>query len=91
MHRAECGGEFSVFVSDNGILMTCGRGDKGALGHGEFSDALKPRLIETLLSYDVAAVSCGEGHVATVMSDCSVFAWGDGASGRLGNGSENNQ
>lgn len=34
--RAECGGEFSIFKNENGILMSCGRGDKGVLGHENY-------------------------------------------------------
>ena len=88
LHRVECGGEFSVFVNDNGIIMSCGRGDAGALGHGEYKDCLKPKLIEALLSQDVIAVSCGVAHVVALMSDSCVFAWGAGGQGRLGTGGE---
>ena len=31
---AQCGGEFSIFMNENGIIMSCGRGDRGTLGHG---------------------------------------------------------
>lgn len=52
----ECGGEFSVLVTDNGILMTCGSGDHGVQGHKDTSDCLKPKLVEDLLNYDVMQV-----------------------------------
>ena len=45
-----------MFVSDNGILMTCGRGDRGAQGHGDRNNCLKPKLVEDLLSQDVIQV-----------------------------------
>ena len=35
-YSAECGGEFSIFMNENGIVMSCGRGDKGVLGHGNY-------------------------------------------------------
>ena len=90
LHRVECGGEFSVFINDNGIIMSCGQGDMGALGHGDLKDCLKPRLIEALLSHDVTAVSCGVDHIVTLTSDSCLFAWGAGGHGRLGTGSEEN-
>ena len=90
LHRVECGGEISVFVNDNGIIMSCGRGDAGALGHGDYKDCLKPKLIEALLSQDVNGVSCGVSHVVALMSDSCIFAWGAGGHGRLGTGSEEN-
>lgn len=89
--RVCCGGNFTVFVTDNGIVMTCGMGEQGCLGHGDWSNSLKPKLIEALLSFDVTSVSCGPGHVAVVTSDGIVFTWGCGGDGRLGHGDEDNQ
>ena len=42
-----------MFLSDNGIVMSCGRGDVGALGHREDNqeDCLRPKLIEELLRW----------------------------------------
>ncbi len=50
--RVEAGGEFSMFLSDNGIIMSCGRGDKGCLGNstGTTDDCPRPKLIEELLT-----------------------------------------
>ncbi|XP_066264089.1 uncharacterized protein [Branchiostoma lanceolatum] len=86
--RACCGDGFSVFVSDNGIVMTCGDGSNGCLGHGDWMSASRPRLIEPLLSVDVRAISCGPHHVVAVGSDGEVFAWGRGRHGCLGLGDE---
>lgn len=36
--RVGAGDGFSVFASDNGIIMTCGDGSFGALGHGGKDD-----------------------------------------------------
>lgn len=47
--RAYCGDGFSVFASDNGIVLTCGDGSSGCLGHGDWKNTNRPRLIETLL------------------------------------------
>ncbi len=35
--------------SDNGIVMTCGDGSFGALGHGDWNSVARPKLIEQLL------------------------------------------
>lgn len=51
LFRACCGDGFSVFASDNGIIMTCGDGLQGCLGHGDRASTAKPRLIEALLRY----------------------------------------
>ena len=56
-YRVECGGEFSVLVTDNGILMTCGCGHHGVQGHrDDTSDCLKPKLVEDLITHDVIQV-----------------------------------
>ena len=49
LSRACCGEDFSVFGSDNGLVLTCGGGSSGCLGHGDWSMDLRPRLIEALL------------------------------------------
>ena len=89
--RAECGGEFTIFVTSNHIILSCGRGDRGALGHGPgaLEDGLKPKLIEPLLSQDTVGVACGESHVVAITSEGGgVFTWGEGTHGRLGNSKE---
>ncbi|CAH1787997.1 unnamed protein product [Owenia fusiformis] len=86
--KACCGDGFSVFASDNGIVMTCGDGTLGCLGHGDWCSTSRPRLIEALLSVDVVAVSCGPQHVVVVGSNGEIYSWGKGAHGRLGLGNE---
>ncbi|KAJ8035610.1 Serine/threonine-protein kinase Nek8 [Holothuria leucospilota] len=88
--RVGCGDGFSVFGSDNGIVMTCGDGSNGCLGHGDWSSASRPRLIEALLSVDVTALACGASHVVAVGSDGEVFAWGNNQHGQLGITNEEN-
>ncbi|XP_063884250.1 serine/threonine-protein kinase Nek8-like isoform X1 [Scylla paramamosain] len=84
-----CAGDgFSVFASDNGIVMTCGDGTFGCLGHNDWNSSTKPKLIERLLAVDVCGISCGSHHVVVVAADGVVFAWGRGEGGRLGTGAE---
>ncbi len=60
------GAGFSVFTSDNGIVMTCGDGSFGALGHGDWHSSALPKMVESLLSVDVSAIACGAEHVVVV-------------------------
>lgn len=39
------GDGYSVFVSDSGMLMTCGDGTFGCLGHGDWNNVSRPKLI----------------------------------------------
>ncbi|KAA0198977.1 hypothetical protein HAZT_HAZT010765 [Hyalella azteca] len=88
MTRVVAGDGFSVFASDNGIIMTCGDGTTGCLGHDDWNSSAKPKLVEKLLSVDVAGLSCGQQHVVVVGSEGDVYSWGKGQSGRLGQGNE---
>ncbi|CAL4067725.1 unnamed protein product, partial [Meganyctiphanes norvegica] len=84
-----CAGDgFSIFASDNGIVMTCGDGTFGCLGHGDWNSCTKPKLIDRLLSVDVSEISCGSHHVVVVSGDGDVYTWGRGDGGRLGLGHE---
>lgn len=86
----ECGGEFSIFVTEKGIAMSCGRGDKGALGHGDFRDRNRPELINELFTHDSHVISCGESHVVLLTLDGKVLVWGANEHGQLGLGKPNN-
>merc|ERR1719336_3625503 len=86
--RVAAGNGFSVFASDNGIVMTCGDGSFGALGHGDWNSSARPMLIEQLLSVDVVGVGAGAEHVVVVGGQGDVYAWGRGQGGRLGLGTE---
>ena len=46
-----------MFSSDNGIVLTCGDGSTGCLGHGDWLCISRPRLIEALLRSDGAVYS----------------------------------
>lgn len=80
-----------MFVSDNGLLLSCGSGQYGCLGQGDRNDCLKPKLIESLLQEDVVHVSCGPHHVAAVCSAGGVFTWGENSAGQLGLGTNANR
>ncbi|XP_065064010.1 uncharacterized protein LOC135690390 isoform X1 [Rhopilema esculentum] len=86
--RASCGDNFTAFLSDNGLLLTCGQGELGCLGHGNWLDAGKPKLIDDLLTRDIVSVSCGRQHVAVASADGAAFTWGVADDGRLGLGDE---
>ncbi|XP_062922108.1 serine/threonine-protein kinase Nek9-like isoform X5 [Mobula hypostoma] len=88
--RASCGRGFSVFISDNGIVMTSGDGAQGCLGHGDFFSTSRPCLIEALLGVNVQAAACGQQHVVCVSGDGEVFSWGNGKFGKLGLGNDDN-
>ncbi|XP_066905365.1 serine/threonine-protein kinase Nek8-like [Halyomorpha halys] len=70
------GNGFSAFVTDSGLVLTCGNGSRGCLGHGDFEDHSCPKIIDKLLNMDVTDISCGDDHVACLTRDGKVYTWG---------------
>jgi alpha-tubulin suppressor-like RCC1 family protein len=74
-------------IPDSGYVYTWGNGQDGRLGHDSSLSESEPRVVLALLDYKVADVSAGGAHTAAVTVDGSLFTWGRGRNGRLGNGS----
>ncbi|XP_064477522.1 serine/threonine-protein kinase Nek8-like isoform X2 [Ornithodoros turicata] len=79
-----CGKDFTILLSETGILVSFGNGSSGCLGHGDRHDTEHPKIIEALLGYHVVSIACGDLHVVAVTKDNHVFAWGNADNGRMG-------
>ena len=60
----------SAFVSENGLLQTCGFGGDGALGQGGFASDSRPQLVQALLIAEVRRVAIGARHMAAITGTC---------------------
>lgn len=79
---------------EKGELYTWGGGgahfNKGQCGHGHFNDSEKPDMVVGLKEKHVLDVSCGGYHTVCIVEENettnSVYSWGSGYYGQLGNG-----
>lgn len=86
-----CGDDFSVFLTIDGGVSTCGAGTFGQLGHGTVSNEILPRMVMELMGTTCTQIACGHRHSLTyVPSRGRVYGFGLGGSGQLGNRSKNN-
>uniref|UniRef100_A0A0G4IC16 EGF-like domain-containing protein n=1 Tax=Chromera velia CCMP2878 TaxID=1169474 RepID=A0A0G4IC16_9ALVE len=82
---------FSVVLIDNGTVFSFGSNFVGEVGRGagEASgngDEWRPQAVEGLQGERVLGVACGGGHSAAWTENGSLFMWGRGGNGQLGQG-----
>lgn len=82
-----CGGFHSAVITADGRLATFGGGEHGQLGHGNFSNKLKPAFVKALEGVFISQISCGWSHTVALSSNGQVFTWGNNDHGKLGLGS----
>ena len=61
---------------------------QGALGHGDKIDQPKPALVEFFEQEGnrISQIACGSAHTLALDTEGTVWTWGEGEFGRLGNG-----
>ena len=75
-------------VTQDGAVLTCGRGGEGQLGCGDAEDQLRPARLgrAVFAGVPVVLVACGYYHTLAVTGAGRVYTSGDNSSGQLGHG-----
>jgi len=81
------GGDHTCAVLIGSQLVCWGSNQYGQLGDGTVENKNSPSAVTTLSS-DVESVAAGGSHTCAVRNESDVRCWGEGAYGKLGNGSE---
>ena len=80
----------SCAILKSGALECWGDNSYGKLGIGSISNAFTPQTVTFNPDATVKYVDGGESHTCAVLENNSLYCWGNGEHGRLGNGSTSN-
>lgn len=81
-----CGAKFSIFVTKQGDVWSCGAGECGQLGTGRCTKREVPTIVPFPQGIQIVDSACGWGHVIVTSVNSEVFAWGLNKHGQLGLG-----
>ncbi|KAL3570033.1 hypothetical protein D5086_027282 [Populus alba] len=84
--QVSAGWSHSGFVSDIGLLFTCGDGSFGQLGQGDYRSQSTPVKVDYFTNNFVNQIACGMRHSLVLLNGGRVFTWGRGTTGQLGHG-----
>jgi alpha-tubulin suppressor-like RCC1 family protein len=83
--QVSCGYAYTVAIKTDGTLWTWGRGNVGQLGNAQLTNTSTP--VTTFAGgTNWKQVSSQNQYTAAIKTDGTLWTWGPGANGRLGNG-----
>lgn len=76
------GQDFSVFLTHQGGVLTCGAGTHGQLGNGNKNNAVLPQMVFDMMGTPCIQVACGDNHALVLSATCErIYAFGSGSLG----------
>jgi len=82
--QVSAGEQHMAAIKTDGTLWTWGGGSYGQLGNAQITNRSTP--VTTFAGgTDWKRVSCGDRHIAAIKTDGTLWIWGRGGDGRLGN------
>jgi hypothetical protein len=91
--QVAAGLNFTVFLTRQGHVYTCGTNSHGQLGHGDAQDRPSPKKIEFLgkVVGPIVQVAAGPSYILSVTEDGSVYSFGSGGNFCLGHGEQHDE
>lgn len=87
-----CGMDHGVALKSDGTVWCWGRNDSGQLGTGSWDDEEVPAQVvnkdETGFLEDIVSIAAGDYHTVALATDGTVWTWGNGDNGELGDGTK---
>lgn len=74
----------TLFLTDDGCVMSCGHGAGGRLGHGDENAQVTPKIIEIFHKTHVISISTSNNHSLAITEDGDAYSWGDNSKSLLG-------
>ena len=92
MFLVAAGLNFTVFLTRQGQVYTCGSNTHGQLGHGDTLDRPTPKIIEMLEEVgSVVQIAAGPSYVLAVTDSGAVYSFGSGSNFCLGHGEQHDE
>ncbi|KMS97960.1 hypothetical protein BVRB_4g097060 [Beta vulgaris subsp. vulgaris] len=89
--QVAAGLSFTMFLTREGHVYTCGTNTNGQLGHGDTMDRPTPTLVELLEGFgSMVQISAGPSYSLAVAHDGTVYSFGSGTNFCLGHGEQHN-
>ncbi|CBN77994.1 conserved unknown protein [Ectocarpus siliculosus] len=84
--KVSAGGSHTAFLTTDGEVWTCGRGEYGLCGNGGTEDQLTPAPLEAFEEHIIVDVQAGHAFALALTSEGEVLGWGRNDQGQLGLG-----
>jgi alpha-tubulin suppressor-like RCC1 family protein len=84
--QVSAGQDYVAAIKTNGTLWVWGDGSYGALGNGVITGNISTPVTTFAGGTNWKQVSAGSQHTAAIKTDGTLWTWGRGISGQLGNG-----
>lgn len=84
-----CAGDsFSLFLTNYGVVLSCGSSNFGCLGIQGENSLMTPKIIQKFHDIKIIQIACDKNHVLALDSDGYVYSFGHSGCGALGLGSK---